>query len=104
MTIAAAAVMYPERDTGIAMKSDYIRARIEPGLKEETEAVLDEIGLSMSDAVTLFCRQMVLRRGLPFDVRIPNAETRAALMEDLSNAERFPDEEAMMKAIFSESN
>jgi DNA-damage-inducible protein J len=71
------------------MKSEFIRARIEPKLKRDAEAVLGKLGISMSDAVTVFCRQVVLQKGLPFAVRIPNAETQAALAEDLSKAERY---------------
>jgi len=71
------------------MKSEFIRARIEPKLKRDAEAVLGKLGISMSDAVTVFCRQVVLQKGLPFAVRIPNAETQAALAEDLSKAKRY---------------
>lgn len=68
-------------------KSETIRARVEPDVKEEAEAVLHELGLSPSQALTLFYRQIALRRGLPFDVRIPNAETRAAMQQALDGEE-----------------
>jgi DNA-damage-inducible protein J len=86
------------------MKSEFIRARIEPKLKRDTEAVLGKLGISMSDAVTVFCRQVVLQKGLPFAVRIPNAETQAALAEDLSDAVRYPDEAALLEAIRAEKD
>ncbi len=54
---------------------------MEPGLKHEAEMILNKLGLNASQAITLFYRQITLRKGLPFDVRIPNAETWAA-MED----------------------
>ncbi len=38
-----------------------------------------EIGLSASDAIRMFYKQVTLRQGLPFEVRIPNATTRKAL-------------------------
>lgn len=54
-------------------------------LKGEAETVLKEMGLSVSDAVRIFLRQVVLSREIPFDVRfttnIPNEETRAAMAE-----------------------
>jgi DNA-damage-inducible protein J len=81
------------------MKTDFIRARVEPELKRETEAVLSELGISMSDAVTVFCRQVVLQQGLPFAVRIPNAETQAAMAEDLSGAPRYASVDEMMNAL-----
>jgi DNA-damage-inducible protein J len=85
------------------MKSDFIRVRIEPELKSDTEAVLGALGISITDAVTLFCRQVVLQRGLPFVVRIPNAETQAALKEDLSEATRYETIDAMFAAILGDS-
>jgi DNA-damage-inducible protein J len=62
-------------------KSETIRARVEPALKNEAEAVLDKLGMTPTEAITLFYRQVTLYRGLPFPVRIPNALTRKALDE-----------------------
>ncbi len=62
-------------------KTETVRARMEPDLKHEAEKILNKLGLNASQAITLFYRQITLRKGLPFDVRMPNAETRAA-MED----------------------
>jgi DNA-damage-inducible protein J len=62
-------------------RTAYLNARIEPGLKAKAERVFQAIGISSSTAITMFYRQVVLRRGLPFDVRIPNAKTLAALEE-----------------------
>jgi len=52
-------------------KTSNIFARVEPELKEQAEAVLREIGLPMSNAITLYLKQIVLRRGVPFPVMIP---------------------------------
>lgn len=56
-------------------KSAMIRARIEPDLKEEAETIFNELGLSTTEAITLFYRQVKLVKGLPFEVRIPNQTT-----------------------------
>ena len=56
-----------------------IRARVEPELKDRAEAMLQEIGLSVTSAITLFYRQIVQVRGLPFALRLPNAGTRRAM-------------------------
>jgi DNA-damage-inducible protein J len=56
-------------------KSAIIRARIEPELKEEAETIFNELGLSITEAITLFYRQVKLVKGLPFEVRIPNQTT-----------------------------
>lgn len=62
-------------------KTAMIRARMEPALKREAEAVLAEVGLSPTEAIRLFYRQISLRNGLPFEVRVPNAATKRAIAE-----------------------
>jgi len=57
-------------------KTATVRARIEPRLKKEAEHVLEDLGLSATQAINLFYRQVTLRQGLPFDVVIPNRTTR----------------------------
>jgi DNA-damage-inducible protein J len=65
-------------------KTGYISARVEPRLKASAGRVLTKIGVSTSDAITMFLRQVVLRQGIPFDIRVPNAQTRRAI-EELEN-------------------
>jgi DNA-damage-inducible protein J len=62
-------------------RTEMIRARVDPELKAEAEGVLEELGLNASEAIRLFYRQITLQRGLPFDVRIPNAATRKAIRD-----------------------
>ena len=64
------------------MLTSEIRSRIEPELKDEAQAILGRVGLNISDAIRLFLRQVVVARGLPFEVReTPNATTQAAMLE-----------------------
>lgn len=62
-------------------KTATIRARVEPDLKQEAEIVFSELGLSVTQAIRLFYRQVALQHGLPFAVKVPNAETREALRQ-----------------------
>ena len=62
-------------------KTETIRARVEPELKCRAEEVFSELGLSPTEAITLFYTQVTLHRGLPFEVRIPNAETLEAMRQ-----------------------
>ncbi|MGQ0663728.1 MAG: type II toxin-antitoxin system RelB/DinJ family antitoxin [Pseudomonadota bacterium] len=62
-------------------KTAMIRARMEPTLKKEAERVLAKVGLSPTEAIRLFYKQVWLSKGLPFEVRVPNATTRAAVAE-----------------------
>lgn len=69
-------------------KTGYITARVEPKLKASSARVLSRIGVSTSDAITMFLRQVVLRQGMPFEVCVPNAETARAIEELESSAKR----------------
>ena len=62
-------------------KTGMIRVRVEPELKFQAEEVFSELGLSPTEAITLFYTQVSLHRGLPFAARIPNAETIEALRQ-----------------------
>ena len=60
-------------------KSAMIRARVTPDLKDRAEAILEQLGLTATTAITLFYRQIVQQRGLPFDLRVPNTTTLRAM-------------------------
>ena len=47
-------------------------ARVEPDVKEQAERILDELGIPMSNAVGMFLRQIVLQRGIPFEMKLPD--------------------------------
>ena len=70
-------------------RTSSIYARIEPELKEQAEAVLGQLGIPMSNAIALFLRQVVLQRGIPFDMKLPHNKPLALglLSEDEFNAE-----------------
>ena len=62
-------------------KTATISARIDPELKREAERVFKELGLTATQAITLFYKQVELEQGLPFAVRVPNQVTVEALEE-----------------------
>ncbi len=82
-------------------KTVSIKARVEADLKADAEAVLDELGRTASDAIRLFYRQVALRRGLPFDVVIPNAATRKAMRDVMKGQEltRYKDTQEMFEKL-----
>ena len=65
-------------------QSAVIHARIDPETKAVTEKILSSLGLSPTDAIRLFYRQIALRGEFPLELRVPNEVTTAAL----SKAER----------------
>ena len=62
-------------------KSEVVRARIEPRLKENAECILAQLGLNTTDAITMFYKLVVMHHGLPFEVKLPNAETMQAMRD-----------------------
>jgi DNA-damage-inducible protein J len=83
------------------MKTTTVRARIEPSLKKDIEPVLAELGLSVSEAIVLFLRQVKLNKGIPFAIRIPNNVT-LKTFEDTDKGEnliRHSDSNEMFKKL-----
>lgn len=66
-------------------RTSNIYVRVEPDIKEQAEAVLEKLGIPMSNAVSIFLRQVVMQNGLPFEVKIPN--TKPLSISSLSEAE-----------------
>jgi len=65
-----------------------VRARVDVELKEDVEKILSEIGLSTSQAITMFMRGIKRERGMPFELKIPNETTRQVI-EDARNDENM---------------
>lgn len=59
----------------IMNKTSTVRARIEPDLKEEVEGLFRKLGLSVTEAIKIFYKQVQLQHGLPFPVVVPNKST-----------------------------
>jgi len=62
-------------------KTRMIHARIDPKLKASVERVFSTLGISTTEAIRLFLKQVELHKGLPFPLEIPNAQTVAAMKE-----------------------
>jgi len=58
-----------------------VRARVDAKLKEETEKIFSEIGLSTSQAINMFLKSVKRERGIPFELKIPNEKTLQAMRE-----------------------
>ena len=61
-----------------------IHARIDPRLRKSTEAIFSRIGLSTTEAIRLFLKQVELHKGLPFPVVTPTEETIAAMRQAIA--------------------
>ena len=61
-----------------------VRARIDQQTKKKAQSVLAEMGLTVSDAIRLMLLRVASEKALPFEVKVPNATTQAALDEAAS--------------------
>ena len=70
-------------------KSANLYARIEPDLKEQAESILAALGIPASNAITMFYKQIILQRGMPFEVKLPAARPLdvSTLTDEQLNAE-----------------
>ena len=57
----------------MAAKSANLYARIEPDVKEKAESILSTLGIPASSAINMFYKQIILQRGLPFEVKLPSS-------------------------------
>jgi DNA-damage-inducible protein J len=71
-------------------KTSTITVRLDPQVKQNAEMVLKKLGLTTSQAVTLFFTQVSLNKGIPFDVHIPNAATSKAIQAGLAGTGLHP--------------
>ena len=62
-----------------------VYARIDPGLKENAEEILSQLGISPSSAIQMLYSQIVLTRGLPLNLHLPSAKPTA--IGNMSRAE-----------------
>lgn len=58
-----------------------IHVRIDEKIKKEAAETLEDMGLSVSDAVRVFLKRVVADKQLPFELKVPNATTRRAMEE-----------------------
>jgi len=78
-----------------------VRARIDVELKEDVEKILSEIGLSTSQAITMFMKGIKRERGIPMELKIPN-ELTMQVIEDARNGVNM--EEITIEEMIEERN
>ena len=76
----------------MAAKSANLYARIEPDVKEQAEGILATLGIPASNAINMFYKQIILNRGLPFEVKISTARP-----VDISRMNAYPFSSSMSK-------
>ena len=54
-----------------ASRTANVYTRVDPETKEQAEAILNQLGIPMSNAIGMFLKQIVLQRGIPFEMKLP---------------------------------
>ena len=67
------------------MKTSIINARVKPELKGDVEKILSKLGISTTQAITMFFEQIRMTRGIPFSLQLPNDETQQAMLDAREN-------------------
>ncbi|MBI9008497.1 MAG: type II toxin-antitoxin system RelB/DinJ family antitoxin [Tenericutes bacterium] len=74
-------------------KTAYINVRVEEAVKLESEGILNELGINTSTAIDLFLKQIIIKDGIPFDIRLPKQRYESGLIEiakELNIYEPYP--------------
>lgn len=61
-----------------AARTANVFTRVDPETKEQAEAILNQLGIPMSNAIGMFLKQVVMQRGIPFDMKLPASAPAAA--------------------------
>lgn len=81
----------------------FVRARIDEKLRDEASEVLAEFGLTVSDIVRMTLTRVAKERAVPLELKVPNAETRAAMKESRASMKahnaRFNNAKDIFKAL-----
>ena len=68
-------------------KSEIVHTRVLPETKAECDYIFNKLGITTSYAITMFLNQVVLRRGMPFDVVLPEKEDLVSFAENISSVD-----------------
>lgn len=84
----------------MAAQTSMLHVRVDNDTKEQASAALEAMGLSISDAVRLLLKRVIAEQAFPLELKVPNAKTRAAMIEAdeiaVSRAARFSQPDALM--------
>jgi len=81
----------------------YVRARIDSATKKRAQDALHSMGLSVSDGIRLLMFRIAEEQKLPFEVKVPDAETQSAISElELGKGKKTKDFNSLLSALNEE--
>jgi DNA-damage-inducible protein J len=80
-----------------------LHVRVDEKMKEQASETLAAMGMSLSDAIRLFLHRVVIDQAFPLELKVPNAETRAAIKESraimAARHTRFATADSLFKSL-----
>jgi DNA-damage-inducible protein J len=86
----------------MAAQTSMLHIRVDDDVKEQAVEALTSMGLTVSDAVRLFLRRVVVEQAFPLELKVPNAETRAAMEESRRMMTKRKARFASAEALFAD--
>lgn len=83
-------------------KTSNLNVRIDPETKSQAEVLFSKFGMTVSEAINVFLHQSIMYGGIPFELRVPNKETREVMEDVLNNRNLvgpFDTVESLMEAL-----
>ena len=73
-------------------KTSSIHIRVEPKVKQEVEAILSNLGMTSTEAINIYLRQIILTSGIPFEIKIPQfSDEMLEAMKEAEEMEKHPE-------------
>lgn len=73
-------------------KTSSIHVRVEPKIKEEAERILNNLGMTSAEAITIYLRQIILNCGIPFEIKMPQfSNEMLEAIEEANEMEKNPE-------------
>lgn len=82
------------------MTTEPTSLRLDSDAKKQAYAVFEQVGLKPTQAINLFLKQVALRGGIPFDIKVPNADTLVAMEElESGKGKRFKSKDELFEDL-----
>lgn len=84
-------------------KTATIQARVDPEIKKNAQKILSALNISMSEAISIYLKQVTLYKGIPFEIKIPNELTAKTLKksEERKELHKVPDVDKLFQELNS---
>lgn len=81
-------------------KTSSIHVRVEPKIKEEAERILNNLGMTSAEAITIYLRQIILNCGIPFEIKMPQfSNEMLEAIEEANEMEKSPENYTSFESV-----